>query len=282
MLACALGSACTLQLTGYKLAPSNRVAILGASGSCKDGDGDIADWGGGALVLAPSPSSTDALQTYDVGTPTRVSGTPLVGGDYQLCWAHEGGTRDAIGLFVVSLEDDGGSLSGPVEKQYGCTLGDLCNLQLLGYGLENANRIAVRPPDVNCGDAGAIATPWGEKTGSAEIDTLSATYTFGTMSTGEPGDEYTLCWGQYPSSGDVLDMKVTVTASLVLAGPYIDTDAFACTLGENCRVQLAGAGLDASWFELCRADLSGPYLICWQVGLDYENPYLSPYEEFQR
>ena len=112
--------------------------------------------------------------------------------------------------FKVEL-DPAAELVGPFRRQLACTLGYECAVELEGYRLAVANRLTV--VEGTCGDAATVLAneswPIVNPTSVAN-DTLSANFTFGTVSSGAAGSVYSLCWGTGSSATPNVEVDVDV------------------------------------------------------------------------
>jgi hypothetical protein len=234
---CTLGVACSVVISGYKLAATDAVVAL-SSGTCGNASAAYNNdtW---RIERVAELASNGSNASFDFATP--LVGTP--GLFYRLCWGHN---ATALEDFKVEL-DPMAELVGPFTRNFECTLGIACAVVLEGYRMNLSNGLVVIDSADPCGAAGNISNEtWDREAptaiGSSDQNGTNASYNFSTPVRGLAGLSYRLCWGWNPVN--VSDFNVQIDADVELVGPFVrDLD---CTLGILCAVNLTGYRLNVS------------------------------------
>ena len=102
-LSCTLGLRCSINLTGYRMEPTNAIVAI-SSGDCGDADAVVANetWG---IEYANRTHGNGSNASYALGTPL----VGVAGAFYRLCWGHD---PAVLADFNVEI-DASAELAGP-------------------------------------------------------------------------------------------------------------------------------------------------------------------------
>jgi hypothetical protein len=146
--------------------------------------------------------------TYTFGSP--IFGDP--GDQYRLCWGH-----DPAGLTDFKFEiDPTYGLIGPDRGNYSCTIGEPCNAQITGFGLNASNHL-VMGAFGECGEPDLMVSSLYFPATGVSSDGTVANFSLGTVNFGFIGDMYKLCWAWDPRTDQKLDYRVTVDGDFELS-----------------------------------------------------------------
>jgi len=207
-VACTLGQACNMALTGWGLRPTNRMLIVAGSGIC----------GSSTLVQAvlqgiDNPrvvTDDDYDDSYALGLVTvggsyaacRVANPAesCIGSHYKLCWSH--GVHKSGDQYNFVVEIGTFAMSGPfVTYSTECFLGAVCAFRIYGSEFKARNRVLIIEESGACGDANPpvaeVAGFTNPQLAEASSDGKYATYRMGRSDSGRVAT-YRLCWGFDP------------------------------------------------------------------------------------
>lgn len=257
---CTLSKTCAIALTGVDLSHSAKVLIVSYLNSCGDASPSVASWVG---VTNPAPASlvgpANAIgytfgqeDVYNAG----IGSAGIPGALYRLCWSFQptadGGFSDykvTVGLF---------DMKGPTQGLVlACTLGQACNAQLSGYGLEATNHVLIVVNSAACGVSNPLIGNMQGIQNPKEVsnDDYDNQYALGLVTIGGSyskcrvsnpsetciGSHYFICWAYNPA--DVTEYTVQV-GTFEMKGPFV-TFATECTLGAFCFIRIYGTGFTA-------------------------------------
>ena len=167
---CALTASCVVQVTGTGLANTNRARVVEASATCAVAATLPAGYTGASLDVSVSSSP---YREFNFGTATA----GLANTAYQICWAADSSYSFRVGSFQIF---------GPFTTNTGCTLTEVCAIQLSGVGLASTNAVRILESVSSCGStAAAVSTFTGlAVTTSASSAAPHANFSLGTATGG--------------------------------------------------------------------------------------------------
>jgi hypothetical protein len=219
------------------------------------------------LVMASLKGLNNPTGTKDFGNQsvfdlgTALAGRPasddyLKPGEYSLCWAQgpEGfllwAQREKQGPLWATLGTF--TLHGPEHGIEGCTLGQVCHVQLPGPGLAISSKIRI-PIKVGspCGENESFAVSFDGIVNPVSLHAASAAAKGGVYKLGEPSfgtvGMYSMCWAH--AEGAIVDAAQEVDIGYFpMAGPVVKQEFWGCTLGLPCTISLQGFGFEGRSF----------------------------------
>lgn len=237
---CTLGWVCSFQLSGLKLANTNKVRVLHSTSAC--GQSLVPASGqfksnGVTFSVQKEPDDEAPYDLYKLGTETAGPH-----GLFKLCWgANPVNNEDwnvEIGVF---------SMSGPATGSWQCTLGFSCSIHIAdSLNAETANVLKVHAAGSTCG-AECNDSPLG---GIGEVTFANASnlsvFVLGTPVAGTIASGYLLCWGSDPFHSYDSALQL---GELAIHG--LNKQDQSCTFAQSCSLVFTGTALlaDATVLE---------------------------------
>lgn len=249
---CMLGLACEVVLNGVDF-PENpatyKLLIVLKSSSanpCPTGGpftGELISFVGMKAIPRPVEDGAEDNK-YILGDPVPKSGNTVA--EYGLCWASSGATNADYTVYVGTF-----TVGGPTVRTLTCTMGTLCQIDLVGRDFASTNAVVILVGVVPA-VCGFLYSPFAFHTGFTNPLEMVAgapytTYTFGTALAAHqhtPGSGYRLCWTSARRNANPYDRtNYDIDAgTFTLHGPNTNTEK-QCTFTTNCTLTLQGSGL---------------------------------------
>lgn len=240
-LVCGTNSQCSIKIEGWELRAGDSLLI-------KEGDCETGNYTGRNFSVLESKSITE-LGTDHRWEPQFVP----EGGNYNLCWCYfiqPEHPCDTLEDFIVPV----GQLliSSPREdNSQTCISGGVCNVTILGFGLQTLNKIAVIEggPDASCGSDLSVSVegiPGDAISSNTSVSDDKEVAVF-NLDNGDSsrvttlGGAFVMCWCPGPACATLAAYRFS-TGVLSIAGPsnpLLGSDGlfdFTCWNGQVCRV----------------------------------------------